>query len=372
MFGLSAFDAVKDGAVKDTLNFDEFLDDSADETLGALEGALCCDGKEGCCDVDDSDFEDEYDPEDAEDYFPGEPISDIDDDDDPEEFEDEDYDDIVDGTDVDGFVEGFDDDDDPEEFEDDELGEFSTKKKKKCSCKKCANESAFDDLFADDDIATEGSAFEPKMDPNSFTDTYFRDTIDIETDSDRSLLMFDEEDDDEDDMGVELGLESVLASAAASAVAFTVGSALGIGTVLGIEKISSAINEGKLKRKGANMRTPTEDELREFYSAALKASAAVAKCASSIASDHDMPQNSIRYFEPKEKTILKRMRKCKGALGICIAAVAIPNGMAYSHTIERNFLTAVEDVKKKVAAAVPAGIETYNENGCIIIYMALD
>ena len=113
MFGLSTFDAVNDGAIKDTLNFDELLDDSADDTLSALEGALCCDGKDECCDECDGevDFEDEDDPEDANDYFPGEPIADIDDDDDPEEEEDEDYDDIVDGTDIDGFIEGFDDDD---------------------------------------------------------------------------------------------------------------------------------------------------------------------------------------------------------------------------------------------------------------------
>lgn len=156
MFGLSAFDAVNDGAIKDTLNFDELLDDSADETLSALEGALCCDGKDDCCDecCGDADFEDEDDPEDADDYYPGEPITEFDDDPDPEEEEDDDYDDIVDGTDTDEFIEGIDDDDDPEEFEDDEIGDIKEPKSK--GKKKHANESAFDDLFTEDDFATEG------------------------------------------------------------------------------------------------------------------------------------------------------------------------------------------------------------------------
>lgn len=148
MFGMSAFDAIKEGSIKDTLNFDELLDDGAEDNLCALEGALCGDQCEGdeCIDTE---FEDEDDPEDANDYFPGEPITEFDDDDDPAEEEDDDYDDIVDGTDEDGFIEGIDDDDDPYEEEDDEIGDIKVSKKK-------ANESIFDDIFDEDDIATEG------------------------------------------------------------------------------------------------------------------------------------------------------------------------------------------------------------------------
>ena len=148
MFGMSAFDAIKEGSIKDTLNFDELLDDGAEDNLCALEGVLCGDQCEGdeCIDTE---FEDEDDPEDANDYFPGEPITEFDDDDDPAEEEDDDYDDIVDGTDEDGFIEGIDDDDDPYEEEDDEIGDIKVSKKK-------ANESIFDDIFDEDDIATEG------------------------------------------------------------------------------------------------------------------------------------------------------------------------------------------------------------------------
>lgn len=375
MFGLSAFDTVNDGAIKDTLNFDELLDDSADETLSALEGALCCDGKDNCCDDcnGDVDFEDEDDPEDADDYYPGEPIADFDDDPDPEEEEDENYDDIVDGTDTDEFIEGIDDDDDPEEFEDDEIGDIKEPKSK--GKKKHANESAFDGLFTDDDIATEGSAFEPKMDTNNIDNLYFRDTLDIETDTDKTLILFDEEDDDEDedDMGVELGLEGVgiLANAALYTGAYVIGSALAVGTVMSSEKIASAINNKKLAKKGIVMRTPTEDELREFYSASLKAASAAAKSASSIIHDYNLKQNSIKYFEPKEKNIIKKMRKCKGALGIVIANIYEPNGVVYSKTSHRNYVAALEELRKKIASAVPAGVETYIDGANIFIFKIL-
>ena len=400
MFGLSTFDAVNDGAIKDTLNFDELLDDSADDTLSALEGALCCDGKDECCDECDGevDFEDEDDPEDANDYFPGEPIADIDDDDDPEEEEDEDYDDIVDGTDTDGFIEGFDDDEDPEEFEDDELGEIARPSKK---CKgKCAKESAFDGLFSDDDIATEGSAFESKMDPNNFNDTYFRDTIDIESTTDKNLLLFDEEDDDEDedDMGVELGLESAITKAGSHYYAYDLGAGVGvaaahglsvtnpvvassivIGTiadaaiVCGIEKLASIAKDNKIeKRTGKTLRYPTEDELRQFYSAALKAATVVAKDGNVIGDKHHLRKKAITYYEPKDKDILKKMRKCKGALGYMVAKISEPTGTTFSKAMHHEYLSALEEIKNKVSSAVPSGIKTYVDENKIYIFMTLD
>ncbi len=400
MFGLSTFDAVNDGAIKDTLNFDELLDDSADDTLSALEGALCCDGKDECCDECDGevDFEDEDDPEDANDYFPGEPIADIDDDDDPEEEEDEDYDDIVDGTDIDGFIEGFDDDDDPEEFEDDELGEIARPSKK---CKgKCAKESTFDGLFTDDDIATEGSAFEPKMDPNNFNDTYFRDTLDIESTTDRNLLLFDEEDDDEDedDMGVELGLESSFMKVAAPVGAVDFGFAVGTGAliaaagapgaatglivkravvdsglVFGIEKLLSIGKDIRIeKRTGKSLRYPTEDELREFYSAALKAATVVAKDGNVIGEKHHLKKHAITYYEPKDKDILKKMRKCKGALGFKVASISEPSGTTFSKAMHHEYLSALEEIKNKVSSTVPSKVKTYIDENHIFIFMTLD
>lgn len=545
MFGLTAFDAIKDGSVKDTLNFDELLDDGAEENLSALEGTLCGDECEGdeCLDAD---FEDEDDPEDADDYFPGEPITDIDDDDDPEEEEDDDYDDIVDGTDTDGFIEGFDDDDDPEEFEDDEIGdikvtkskgkkanesifddlfseddiategfksgltstittvgELSTvlssidaiivgaadmgisvvdmaiasvfekvaytngikqlremakktddeKKKKKLldratraehirdvmsgiqrktpldeslnkpnvmdrvfgwfqeisggmrdiydrhldkSAKKneakgntalatrqkallayrnaMTVESVFDDLFTDDDIATEGSAFEPKMDRNNFDSTYFDDDLDLENDTEKGLVLFDDEEDDEDedDMGVELGLEGIGAGIIAGSIGAAVGTGVATGTVLGIEKLASMINDKKIEDKtGKEMRTPTEDELRDFYSAALKASTVVAKSVDSIAEKYVIKRNAIKYYEPKEKAIINKMRKCKGAIGCVVAGVLMPTGTMYSKSTSRNYTAAINALKDKIANALPADIETYVDGGCITIYKVL-
>ena len=75
--------------------------------------------------------------------------------------------------------------------------------------KAMVKESAFDGIFSDEDVATEGSAFEPKMDRNSFDSTYFYDDLDIEDSSETDLVLFDDEEDDEDedDMGIELGLE---------------------------------------------------------------------------------------------------------------------------------------------------------------------
>lgn len=362
MFGMSAFDAIKEGSIKDTLNFDELLDDGAEDNLCALEGALCGDECEGdeCIDAD---FEDEDDPEDADDYFPGEPITEFDDDDDPAEEEDDDYDDIVDGTDEDGFVEGIDDDDDPYEEEDDEIGDINVSKKK-------ANESVFDDLFDEDDIATEGSAFEPKMDRNSFDSTYFDDDLDLEDSSETDLVLFDDEEDDEDedDMGVELGLEG---AAAAAAIGFGIGYSVTMGAIMGIEKLASVVADNKLKNKGVNMRTPTEDETRDFYNAATKAVTAVARSASAIASDNNLKQNSIRYYEPKEKSFIKTVSKCKGAMAVAIAAVMVPGGSTFSAATSRNYMVALDDVKKKVEAAVPDGIDTYVSGSCVLISKSL-
>lgn len=382
MFGMSAFDAIKEGSIKDTLNFDELLDDGAEDNLCALEGALCGDECEGdeCIDAD---FEDEDDPEDADDYFPGEPITEFDDDDDPAEEEDDDYDDIVDGTDDDGFVEGIDDDDDPYEEEDDEIGDINVSKKK-------ANESVFDNLFDEDDIATEGSAFEPKMDRNSFDSTYFDDDLDLEDSSETDLVLFDDEEDDEDedDMGVELGLEStgaILSAAAGSGAAggalvagagllgAGVTGAIAYGAVCGIDKLVAISKEKSLEKKeGKELRKPTDEELHEFMSAILKAATAVSKSTIAITEKYGLRPNAIKYYVPKEKSVIKKMRNCKGALGYRVAVFDITAGDKSSKTVQRNRLAAIEEIKNKIASAVPSGIDTYIDLDEIYIFMKLD
>ena len=119
------------------------------------------------------------------------------------------------------------------------------------------------------------------------------------------------------------------------------------------------------------MRTPTEDELREFYSASLKAASVVVRSSNSIIQEYNLKQNSIRYYEPKGNDIIKKMRKRKGALGIVIANITAPSGATYSKTIQRNYVAALEKLKTKIAAAVPEGIETYVDGSRIYIFKVL-